>query len=118
MLIRGFVIKLDMNKAYDRVDWSFLKIVLLSYGFCSEWVSLVMSLVSSVKYSYQVNGSRSKVIVPGCGLRQGDPLSPYLFILVFDVLSRMLTNANSLGLIQGLKLDPRAPTLTHLFFCR
>lgn len=73
----GFAIKLDMNKAYDRVDWSFLKFVLLSYGFYPNWVSLVKSLVSSVKYIYQVNGSRSHVVSPGRGLRQGDLLSPY-----------------------------------------
>lgn len=75
-----------------------------------------MSLVSSVTYRYQVNGSKSKVIVPKCDLRQGDPLSPYLFILVFDVLLRLLSSANDTNLINGLKLAPGAPTLTHLFF--
>lgn len=112
----GFAIKLDMNKAYDRVDWNFLRAVLISFGFSPMWVSSVMSLVSSVKYSYQVNGSRSKVIVPSRGLRQGDPLSPYLFILVFDVFSRLISYANSIGLIKGLTLAKDAPTLTHLFF--
>lgn len=92
------------------------KSVLLSFGFSPIWVSLVMSLVSSVKYVYQVNGSKSKEVIPRCRLRQGDPLSPYLFILIFYVLYRLLSDANSLGLTLGLKLAPRAPTLTHLFF--
>lgn len=114
----GFAIKLDMNKAYDCVDWSFLNSALLSYGFYPAWVSLIMSLVSSVTYMYQVNGSRSHVVVPGRGLRQGDPLSPYLFILVFVVLSRLISKANNNGLVNGLLLAPNAPILTHLFFCR
>lgn len=113
----GFAIKLDMNKTYDRVDWSFLKNVLLSYGFSVDWVFLVMSLVTSVKYMFQVNGSRSRVIILSRGLRQGGPLSPYLFILVFDVLSRLISQACLVGNIFGLSLATGAPTLTHLFFC-
>lgn len=89
---------------------------LVSFGFSPIWVSLIMSLIKLVKYFYQVNGSRSTAVLPGRGLRQGDPLSPYLFILVFDVLSRMISKAISLGNIKGLLLAPNTPTLTHLFF--
>lgn len=64
MLKKRFAINLDMNKAYDRVDWVFLREVLVSYGFSPHWVSLVMSLVSSVKYCFRVNGSRSCTVVP------------------------------------------------------
>lgn len=77
-----------------------------------------MSLVTSVRYFYQVNGSRSRVVVLGRGLRQRDPLSPYMFILVIDVLSRLISKPNSLNMIKGLVLAPNAPTLTHLFFSR
>lgn len=64
----GFAIKLDMNKAYDRVDWSFLRVILLAYGFCLPWVNLIMSLVSPVRYQFQVNGHRSKTVTPSRGL--------------------------------------------------
>lgn len=69
----GYATKLEMNKAYDWVDWYFLREVLIFYGFNSVWVSRVMSLVSTVKYCYQVNGSRIRVISLGSGLRQEDP---------------------------------------------
>lgn len=105
----GFAIKLEMNKAYDRVDRTFLKETLLAYGFGGQWVSLVLSLVYSFKYVYQVNGSRSRVVSPSRGLRQGDPLSPYLFIVVFDVLSRLITKACSEFAIHGLNLASGAP---------
>lgn len=67
---KGIAFKLDMNKAYDRVSWNFLKIVLQSYGFCNSWIDLVLILVSTVSYSYQVNGFSSRKIIPNRGLRQ------------------------------------------------
>lgn len=69
-------VKLDMNKAYDRLDWDFLKATLLAFGFNPNWVRLVMILVSTVTYKYKINGFLSKPISPSRGLRQGDPLSP------------------------------------------
>lgn len=75
-----------------------------------------MKLVSTVSYKFKINGFLSKTIVPQRGLRQGDPLSPYLFILAADALSYMFENARNGGLIHGLKLTQNTPTLTHLFF--
>lgn len=94
-------IKLDMSKAYDRVEWGFLKQALVTYGFIPSWVDLIMKLDSSVSYKYKVNGFLSPTLMPHRGFRQGDPLSPYLFILVADVLSLMLRRAQEQGTNSG-----------------
>lgn len=105
-----------MNKAYNRVEWSFLSSVLRAYGFAESWISPVMTLVSTVSYTYQVNGFTSRKVIPRRGLRQGDPLSPYLFILVLDVLSRLISDACGKDLLHGIHLADSAPPLSLLFF--
>lgn len=77
---KGFMaVKLDMSKAYDRVDWAFLKEVMLRMGFAKEWVSLILRCISTVSYVVTINGRRGNVFKPTRGLRQGDPLSHFLF---------------------------------------
>lgn len=76
-----------------------------------------MSCVTSVKYNVRFNGMETEVFTPSRGLRQGDPLSPYLFfLLVAEGLSSMLRGAESRGELEGVKICRGAPVISHLFF--
>ncbi|XP_019199805.1 PREDICTED: uncharacterized protein LOC109193404 [Ipomoea nil] len=109
-------LKLDMAKAYDRMEWPYLRNMMTVLGFHNNWVDLVMKCVTTVSYSILVNGSRSDPIIPTRGLRQGDPLSPYLFIICAEGLSLMLQQANREGLIHGCRVARGAPQVSQLFF--
>ena len=108
--------KLDMRKVYDRVEWSFLEKILLKLGFQDSWVALIMECISTVSYSILVNGEPKGLIRPSRGLRQGDPLSPYLFLFCVEGLNALFCNAASRGDIQGFFICRSGPKLTHLFF--
>jgi hypothetical protein len=108
--------KLDLSKAYDRVDWGFLKSLLLKLGFHGQWVQWIMTCVTTVRYSVRFNGVPLAPFAPSRGLRQGDPLSPYLFLLVADGLSVLLKHYEGVGLLDGIKVCRRAPSVSHLLF--
>jgi hypothetical protein len=113
----GYVgIKTDMAKAYDRLEWGFLRATMESMGFPQNLTNTIMLCVSTVSFSILINGKPSKSFQPERGLRQGDPLSPYLSILCADVLSTLITKARERKLIHGVKIAPGTPEITHLFF--
>jgi hypothetical protein len=111
-----YAYKLNLAKAYDRVDWSYLESVLLKLGFHRRWIQRVMECITTVQYSVHFNGVLLDTIQPTQCLRQGDPLSPYLFLFVADGLSKILQHEASNGAIQGVKVCRRAPEITHLLF--
>ncbi|GAU35928.1 hypothetical protein TSUD_69610 [Trifolium subterraneum] len=109
-------LKIDISKAYDKVDWGFLRGVMTKMGFSDVWIQWVMMCVSSVNYSVLMNSDRVGPISPGRGLRQGDPLSPYLFILVTECLTALIHQAVGRGDLHGMRICRGAPEVSHLLF--
>lgn len=109
-------IKTDMSKAYDRVEWDFLEAMMRKMGFREKWIQWIMRCVRSVSYSVLINGNPTGHINPSRGLHQGDPLSPYLFILCTEVLIANIRAAENSGHITGLKVAQANPPISHLLF--
>ncbi|XP_019190337.1 PREDICTED: uncharacterized protein LOC109184754 [Ipomoea nil] len=103
-----------MSKAYDRVQWRFLEAVLVKMGFARHWVNVLLESVSAVRY--HILYERLGPIVPECGLRQGDPLSPYLFLFVVEGLSVLIEEEMSMGRLHGARVARGAPAISHLLF--
>ncbi|XP_026384062.1 uncharacterized protein LOC113279597 [Papaver somniferum] len=113
----GFMaIKLDLSKAFDRLECPFIIVVFKKLGFSEDWCHLIFQCISSVSYSVLVNGSPSDIFYPYRGIRQGDFLSPYIFILCMETLSQLLLKGEKDNLIQGFKLRNHSPSISHLFF--
>ncbi|XP_028095305.1 uncharacterized protein LOC114295281 [Camellia sinensis] len=111
---KGIVLKLDFEKAYDSINWEFLFSMLASFGFGSKWIKWMQECVSSAKISILVNGSPASEFSPQRGLRQGDPLSPFLFNIVAEGLNILMTRARLMGLIKGAVVGSNDLSITHL----
>ena len=109
-------IKLDMSKAFNRVEWNFIKEVREKMGFAKKWVDLIMLCISSVSYSIIINGEACGNVIPSRGIRQGDPLSPYLFLLCAEGFSTLTHKAARDNQIRGMSIGRGCPKITHLFF--
>ena len=100
--MNGVILKLDFEKAYDKVKWSFLQQTLKMKGFPEKWCSWIESFVSKGSVGVKVNDDIGKFFQTKKGLRQGDPLSPLLFNLVADMLAVIIARAKQDGQISGL----------------
>ena len=109
-------IKLDMSKAYDRVEWAYLKAMMRKMGFHEKWISLIMMCVTMVSYSVLINSEPKGKIIPTRGLRQGDPISLYLFLLCVEGLSAMLKREERVVHIKGVAVSREASRISHLLF--
>ncbi|XP_026395820.1 uncharacterized protein LOC113290426 [Papaver somniferum] len=114
---KGYMaLKLDMSKAFVRVEWSFLNRVTEQLGFSSKWCGFIQEFVSTTEIQVLLNGSPRQAFKPLRGIRQGDPISPYLFLLTMEVFTRALAKAEMEEKIQGIKISRKAPQVTHLLF--
>jgi hypothetical protein len=104
---------LDFEKAYDRVNWTFLKQAMERMGFNTTWINQVMSLNENASVAIIVNGEQSKTFNLQRSVRQGCPLAPYLFLLTVDVLGQMLQHPTYR--VHGLRL-PDNTTITNQMF--
>ena len=109
-------LKLDMSKAYDRVEWDCLEKIMIKMGFRTQWVDIMIRCVHSVTYSVKINGQPRGVITPTRGLRQRDPLSPYLFLFCAGGLLALIRKSVKLGTIKGIAACARGPSISRLFF--
>ena len=114
MLFRSVFLKLDFEKAYDRVSWPFLQEVLLKKGLDPALVQKVMQLVKGGQTAISINGEVGPYFRNKRGVRQGDPLSPLLFNFVVEVLDLMLNRAKAAGHIQGVVPNLIPGGVTHL----
>ena len=116
---KGLICKLDIEKAYDSINWKFLMKVLPKMGFGSRWMDWMWWCISTAKFSILINGVPAGFFSNSKGLQQGDPLSPYLFILGMEVLSTLLRRAGEGGFLSGYRLRGRGGeelTVSHLLF--
>ncbi|GKC80750.1 RNA-directed DNA polymerase, eukaryota, partial [Tanacetum coccineum] len=107
--------KVDFAKAYDSIRWDYLLDVLEAFGFGPVWCSWIRGSLNSAKASILVNGSPSNEFSFHCGLKQGDPLAPYLFILIMESLHLSFRRVVDNGLFNGIQL-PGSVSISHLFY--
>jgi hypothetical protein len=113
---RSCALKLDMMKAYDRVEWDYLKAIMLKIGFAPAWTDIIMGMISSVSFSVLFNGTKLEEFKPSRGIRQGDPISPYLFLIAAEGLSCLVSHSSQSSNQSGIKVASSAPSVNHLLF--
>ena len=117
--IPGVIIKLDIEKAYDHVNWNALFYLMERMSFGARWSRWIKACISIVKFSILVNGSLAGFFGSSRGLRQGDPLSPLLFLMIMEVLSRLLKRTENGGFLCGFKAGSHRhggyPYFSHSF---
>eukprot|EP00253_Pinus_taeda_P011590 PITA_11590 len=111
----GMLLKLDLSKAFDSLSWNYMEKILLAFGFNNSWVHWIMSLLTSSFFSVLINGIPSETFHPSRGIRQGDPLSPFLFIIAAKGLGRSIKHAQQTHCLKGLAVH-NTPAATHQQF--
>ena len=102
---KAFVLKLDLSKAYDRVSWTFLRLLLLQIGVTVDTINQIMGCIHFSSFAVLINGYPSSFSRPSIGFRKGYPLLAFLFLLIADALSRIILHAKHLGSYTGIKVS-------------
>jgi len=112
----GVIVKVNFEKTYDSVDWKFLYYMLGRLGFNCKWVKWVKVCMESATISVLVNGSPTEEFKPKRGLRQGDPLAPFLFLIVAEGLAGLVREAKRVGLFKGVEVGSQGAHVDLLQF--
>ena len=110
------ILKIDFQKAYDTIRCDFLNEILIGMGFGDKWTRWVMECVTTISISILINGSPTSSFQLQRGLRQGDPLSPFFFILVAETFHRLVNKERECGILEGINIWRDRIPLTHLQF--
>ncbi|KAJ4777159.1 RNA-directed DNA polymerase (reverse transcriptase)-related family protein [Rhynchospora pubera] len=113
---KAFMLKADIMKAFDKMEWVFLRDAMAALNMPDKLINLVLYSFNHAKVTIQVNGMGDGFIIPTRGLRQGCPMSPYCFIMVMEMLTRKLRRAQEMQKIQGIRLARTCPILTHFIY--
>lgn len=108
--------KIYLEKAYDRLEWPFIRFTLQFFNFSQQIIDLIMACLETSSISVMWNGQTSKPFNPSGGVRQGDSLSPYLFILCLNQLSLLLDSTLHTKSFQPIKINRRDLSFNHIFF--
>ncbi|KAK9939901.1 hypothetical protein M0R45_016581 [Rubus argutus] len=115
--MKGFIAwKIDLSKAYDKLSWQFIESVLYEALIPQPLVKLIMSCISSTSFQICFNGQLTESFQAQRGIRQGDPLSPYIFVLCMEKLSHLIQSAVDNGDWKAVKTSQSGPRISHLFF--
>ena len=112
----GLAIKVDLAKAYDRLKWSYIFLVLKNVGLPDNLIDLIMACITTVQTNVLWNGNRNTFFRPQRGIRQGDPLSPYIFVLCMDKLSHIISEEVEKGNWKAIQAGRNGPHVSHLMF--
>lgn len=110
----GAMIKIDLKKGFDKMGWPFVRGAPESLGFATPWIRWIMAAVDNL--GILINGKASIWIEGKSGLRQGCPLSPFLFVICAEVLTRLIRREEAKGDFRGICLSPSSLPVSHLFF--
>ena len=110
------VVKIGLEKTYDRLEWSFIKMILEHFGFPKNITNLIMNCISTTTTAQLFNGSKLEAFQPLRGIRQGDPISPYLFLLCMEFLSAQITSMCKERRWDKMQASRHGPSFSHVFF--
>lgn len=112
----GIVCKVDFEKAFDNVKWNFIDFAMERFGFGIRWRNWIKWCISFPRFSILINGEATSCFKSQKGIRQGDPISPFLFIMVVEILSLMIKKTPAGGLITGFQVAKNGTVINHLQF--